>query len=171
MQTRDQVLIVEPGEGPSLDLGGMAVQFKVLGDRTDGGLSVMEHPMEPGRMIPPHLHQHQDELSYVLEGTFGVRVGDRVGTAGPGSYFFKPRRVPHTFWNLGPGPARLIEIIWPAGYERFLEAVAELTGTVADPADLEVGLGELARRYDVELVPEWIPELKERYPLRVVGEP
>jgi len=48
-----------------------------------------------------------------------VRVGDRIVTATPGSYVFKPRGVPHTFRNAGPGPARLIEILWPSGVERF----------------------------------------------------
>lgn len=171
MQTHNQLLIVEPAGGASLDLGGMAAHLKVLGDQTRGGLSVMEHPMDPGRMIPPHLHRRQDELSYVLEGTFGMRVGDEVGVAGPGSYFLKPRGVPHTFWNPGPAPARLIEIMWPGGYERFLEGVVELARTVTDPAQLQARLGELAGRHDVEMVPEWIPQLKERYGLRVIGEP
>ena len=49
--------------------------------------------------------------SYVLEGTIGARVGDQEVAAGPGSYLFKPRGLMHTFWNVGPGPARLLEVI------------------------------------------------------------
>ena len=45
-------------------------------------------------------------LSYVLSGEIGVRIGDRDYVAGPGSYVFKPRGIPHTFWNAGPPPAR-----------------------------------------------------------------
>ncbi len=171
MKTENQVFIVEPGAGSPFDLGGLGVQFKVLGDSTEDRLSVMEHPMEPGRLIPPHVHEDQDELSYVLEGTFGVRVGDRVGTAGPGSYFFKPRGVPHTFWNAGPAPARLIEIVWPSGCEHFFEALAELPGSVSGPDELDARLKELARRHRTRYLPEWIPELKSRFDLRVLGEP
>jgi quercetin dioxygenase-like cupin family protein len=74
------LMIVEPGAGPLVDLGGMGVHFKIWGEATAGGLSVVEHPMAPGRLVPPHVHQVEDELSYVLEGTFGVRVGDQLAT-------------------------------------------------------------------------------------------
>jgi uncharacterized cupin superfamily protein len=65
--------------------------------------AVVEHPIEPGRLVLPHVHQHEDEYSYVLEGTIGARVGDREVVAGPGSYLIKPRGLMHTFWNAGPG--------------------------------------------------------------------
>jgi hypothetical protein len=61
---------------------------------------------------------------YVLEGTVGARVGDREVVAGAGSYLIKPRRL-HTFWNAGPGPARLLEVIAPAGFETYFAELAE----------------------------------------------
>jgi uncharacterized cupin superfamily protein len=60
---------------------------------------------------------------YVLEGTIGARVGDREVVAGAGSYL-KPRGL-HTFWNAGPGPARLLEVIAPAGFETYFAELAE----------------------------------------------
>ena len=49
-------------------LGGMGVVFKVSGRDTGGAFAVVEHPIEPGRLVLPHIHLHEDEYSYVLEG-------------------------------------------------------------------------------------------------------
>lgn len=35
---------------------------------------MVEHPIDLGRLVLPHVHQHEDEYSYVLEGTIGARV-------------------------------------------------------------------------------------------------
>ena len=51
--------------------------FKVSGADTGGVFAVVEHPIEPGRLVLPHVHLHEDEYSYVLEGTIGARVGNR----------------------------------------------------------------------------------------------
>ena len=103
-------IVVKPGEGRSVWLGGMGVVFKVSGADTGGAFAVVEHPIESGRLVLPHVHRHEDEYSYVLEGTIGARVGDHEVVAGPGSYLFKPRGLMHTFWHAGPGPARLLEV-------------------------------------------------------------
>jgi quercetin dioxygenase-like cupin family protein len=170
MSTEQRLLILGPGEGTKVDIGGMGVDFKVWGESTGGRLSVVEHPMEPGRLVPPHVHQDEDELSYVLEGTFGARVGDQIVTAPAGSYLFKPRGVPHTFWNAGPSPARLLEILWPAGFERFFAELGDLARTLTDPGEFDGRRADLAARYHVSFLPEWVPELKERFHLKVLGE-
>ncbi len=60
-------LVVKPGEGRSVWLGGMGVVFKVSGEDTGGAFAVVEHPIEPGRLVLPHVHLNEDEYSYVLE--------------------------------------------------------------------------------------------------------
>ncbi len=57
-----------------------------------------------------HTHRHEDEYTYVLEGEIGVQVGDEVRVARPGDLVFKPRGVPHAFWNAGDVPARALEM-------------------------------------------------------------
>jgi quercetin dioxygenase-like cupin family protein len=165
-------IVVAPDEGKAVDLGGLGVLFKVWGEETGGAFSIVEHPMEPGRLVPPHTHQNEHELSYVLEGEFGVRIGEREYKAGPGSYVFKPKGVPHTFWNAGTEPARLLEIIYPAGLERFFEELGALAAS--DPPleyeQFEKGRAELAAKYNQHFHSEWIPELKEKYNLKVLGE-
>ena len=171
METRQALLIVRPGDGRLIDIGGLGVHFKVSGETTAGGISIVEHPMEAGRLVPPHVHHDEDEISYVLEGTFGVRVGDEVGEAGPGSYVLKPRNVPHTFWNAGPKPARLIEIIQPAGFEGFFEKLGEAAQTATSPEEFDATRTRLGAEYNLDFLPEWIDELKARYGLKLLGEP
>ncbi len=164
-------LVVGPGEGPSVDLGGLGVVFKVWGEATGGALSVVEHPMEARRLVPPHVHEAEDELSYVLEGTFGVRVGELEALAGPGSYIYKPKGILHTFWNPTDAPARLIELIFPAGFEHFFESLGPVNASPGDPADLQRQREDLGRRYRLGFDPGWVDDLKARYGLRLLGEP
>src|SRR5215470_11871042 len=114
-------LLISASDAKSVWLGGMGVVFKLAGTETGGLFSVVEHPIEPGRLVPPHMHTREDELSYVIEGEIGARIGDQELKAGPSSYVYKPRNVPHTFWNAGPKPARLVELIAPAGFEKYFE--------------------------------------------------
>ena len=80
---------------------------------------------------------------------------------------FKPRNQWHTFWNAGDEPCRILEIISPAGFERFFDELVDLGGV----ADVEPQVfGELAARYELEIDPGSIPGLLERFDLRM-GEP
>ena len=73
-----------------------------------------------------HVHAHEDEYSYVLEGEVGVQIGDDVRYAQPGDLVVKPRGIPHAFWNRTDEPARLLEIISPGGFERYFAELAPL---------------------------------------------
>ena len=167
---QQQKIVTEPGEGASVDLRGVGVDFKIPAEMTGGAFSVVEHPLDPRRLIPPHIHHNEDELSYVVSGQVGVRIGDRDYVAGPGSYVFKPRGIPHTFWNPTDEPAHLVEVIWPAGFEQFFAELGALAET-CPPEEFPERRAELARKYDHHFVhPEWVPELKSRYGLKELGE-
>jgi quercetin dioxygenase-like cupin family protein len=108
--------VLGPRDGSSGFLGSMGVRFMVDGDESDGGFSLVEHPMSARASgAPMHRHAREDEYRYVLEGRVGALLGDQVLKAGPGSLIFKPRHQWHTFWNAGDTPARILEIISPAG--------------------------------------------------------
>jgi mannose-6-phosphate isomerase-like protein (cupin superfamily) len=155
-------IVVKSGEGRSVSLGGMGVVFKVSGADTGGAFAIVEHPIEPGRLVLPHVHLHEDEYSYILEGTIGARVGDHEVVAGPGSYVIKPRGLMHTFWNAGPGPARLLEVIAPAGFETYFIELAE----AGDPGRRQ----ELAAKYGVTYSSDWVAELISRYNLKLLAQ-
>jgi mannose-6-phosphate isomerase-like protein (cupin superfamily) len=159
--------IVGPDGGVAGFLGSIGVRFMIDGDETDEGFSLVEHPMSPRALAAPlHIHTREDEYSYVLAGRMGAMLGDEVVEAGPGDLVFKPRNQWHTFWNAGEEPCRILEIIAPAGFERFFKELSDMGGALnADPADL-TALGE---RYGHYFKLESIPELLERFDL-VVGE-
>jgi mannose-6-phosphate isomerase-like protein (cupin superfamily) len=154
-------VVVKPGEGRSVWLGGMGVVFKVSGADTGGAFAVVEHPIESGRLVLPHVHENEDEYSYVLEGTIGARVGDREVVAGPGGCLIKPRGLMHTFWNAGPGPARILEVIAPAGFEAYFAELAE----AGDSGRRQ----DLAAKYGVTYSADWVAELTARYDLKLLG--
>jgi mannose-6-phosphate isomerase-like protein (cupin superfamily) len=160
--------VVGPGDGKLGFLGSIGVRFMIDGDETGRGFSLVEHPMSPRALAAPlHRHNREDEYSYVLEGRMGALLGDQVLEAGPGDLVFKPRHQWHTFWNAGDEPCRILEIIAPAGFERFFEELVDMGGVLkAAPEDVAA----LSDRYGLEMKPESAPELLERFGL-VVGEP
>ena len=156
-----------PDGGALVDLGGLGVHFKVRGEQTGGSFAIVEHPIQPGILVDPHIHRNEDELSYVLEGAIWARVGDREIEAVTGSYVWKPRDVLHTFWNPGPEPARILEVISPAGFERLFEEVAGLLEHPSETTEEEVY--ELCRHYGLSFDRSWLPDLESRFgPMRIV---
>jgi mannose-6-phosphate isomerase-like protein (cupin superfamily) len=138
------------------------------GGESGGGFSLVEHPMSPHALgAPLHRHNREDEYSYVLTGRVGALLGDHVVEGAPGDLIFKPRNQWHTFWNAGDEPARILEIISPAGFEQYFVELVALGGSRAAPPQSLKALGE---RYALEVNPGSIPELLERFHLRI-GEP
>ncbi|MGI5288941.1 cupin domain-containing protein [Nonomuraea polychroma] len=156
--------VVRAGEGQVADLGSIGVEFKLWGRDTGGQVAIVEHPFPVGALVPAHLHTREDEFSIVTQGEIGFRSGDLEVVLGPGGYIAKPRGQVHTMWNAGQEPARMIEVITPAGFENFFHALAEiLTAGPPEPAAMLTLAGE----YGLELhQPDWMDELITRYGLR-----
>jgi mannose-6-phosphate isomerase-like protein (cupin superfamily) len=162
------VKIVGPKDAEEGFLGSIGVRFMIDGSEAGERFSLVEHPMSPRALAAPlHRHTREDEYSFVLEGRMGALLGDEVVEAGPGELIFKPRDQWHTFWNAGDEPCRILEIIAPAGFEDFFHELSDMGGvTQAD----EQALAELNERYGLEMRPETVPGLLERFGLRL-GEP
>ena len=159
--------VLGPTDGKVGFLGSIGVRFMIDGLESGGGFSLVEHPMSARALAAPlHRHTREDEYSFVLEGQVGALLGDEVVIGGPGDLIFKPRNQWHTFWNAGDEPARLLEIIAPAGFDRFFRELVDLGGAIeAEPE----ALAELSDRYGLEMKPETIPDLLQRFDL-VMGE-
>ncbi len=150
-------------------LGSIGVRFMLNGDATGGGFSLVEHPMSARALAAPlHRHHREDEYSYVIEGRMGALLGEDVLIANPGDLVTKPRGEWHTFWNAGDDVCRILEIIAPAGFERFFDELVDLGGVAQTDATV---LGELCGRYELEMDAASVPALIERFGLRFPAEP
>jgi quercetin dioxygenase-like cupin family protein len=155
--------VVRPGEGRTGDLGAITVEFKLMGADTGGALAMVEHEFPPGALVPPHVHTREDEYSIVTAGEIGFRSGDREAVLGPGGYITKPRGEAHAMWNAGPEPARMIEVISPAGFEMFFRAVVDLVE--AGDVDPEHG-DRLAAQHGLSFVDTpWLADVVRRFGL------
>ena len=157
--------VVGPADGDAVFLGSIGVRFLIGGAEAGERFAFLEHPMSPRALAAPlHRHSREDEYSFVLEGRMGALLGDEVVEAGRGELVFKPRNQWHTFWNAGDVPCRILEIISPAGFEGYFRELAALGGPLKASPDQ---FAELVRRYAFESRPETIPELLERFGLRI----
>jgi quercetin dioxygenase-like cupin family protein len=158
---------VIPAEaGVFVRLRKLGVRYLVRGEQTGGRFAVVEHPLPPHSMgAPMHTHTREDEITYVAEGTIGVQIGNEVYEAGPGATILKPRGVPHAFWNAGEAPARVSEIITPAGFEQYFVEMAEalVAGDRGQPDQARVR--SIQERYGLSMDQDSIPVLVTRYGL------
>ena len=154
--------VIRPDESDSLQLYEVVFRWGIGSDRSDGALSVLEVTIPPRTLIKPHRHTREDEFSFVLSGTIGVRTGDATVEEVPqGSWLIKPRSVPHAMWNLADEPARVLEIVVPGGLERYFAEIGPIL-TQKGP-EWTKRYHAAADAYGLEILDDWSDELKERY--------
>jgi quercetin dioxygenase-like cupin family protein len=143
-----EAVILGPGEGTQLDVLGDLITLLVSGRQTNGAFTVLSETSPPGGGTPLHTHHNEDEALYVLAGEYEIQCGDQTVRAGPGSFIFAPREIPHKLTNISPGPSTVLGIVSPAGFEGFWEEVSQLP----PPPTLEKIL-EVAAKYKLEIHP------------------
>lgn len=163
--------VVGPTDGMMVDLRSVGVRFMVWGAESGGGFSLVEHPIPPRTLVAPlHLHEREDEYSYVLEGRMGAQLGDDVVYAEAGDLVFKPRNQWHTFWNAGDVPLRLLEVISPAGFELFFQELGERMAAVGATSLAAIpDVAEIAARYGHHFQPESVERLCREHGLTFPG--
>jgi quercetin dioxygenase-like cupin family protein len=165
-------MVLSPDEGETVWLRKLGIRFMIGGEQTQGNFALVEHPIKPRALAAPmHTHRHEDECTYVLEGEIGVQIGDEVRVARPGDLVFKPRGVPHAFWNAGDTLARALEIISPAGFERYFAELAPLFPPANQGPLDEEAVGAVREKYGLEMDMSSIPVLAERHGLLVDAPP
>lgn len=112
-----------PGDGQAVWFTTNRITVKATAEQTGGAFGLWEALAAPGSSPPMHIHHAEDESFWVLEGVMTVFCGDETITAGPGSFVFLPRDVPHTFVVEGDEPARFLGLSTPAGAEGYFLAV------------------------------------------------
>ena len=163
MQVSNRQVLIRPGEGRSLP----GIIFKVHALDSGGPFSIVEHPYAPRVLIPPHVHAAVDQVSYVLEGTVGIRLGEEEFLAEKGAYVVKPRGIAHAHWNPTDQPARIMEVSTPGDFESFFEGMGEILGNPGP--DTPQRLREWGARHQTTFLMELVPDLVTRHQVRLMG--
>ena len=140
--------VVAPGEGELLDLGPSRSIVKGGVDDGMGSLADLESTVGAGFPGPVlHLHEQMVDSFYVREGTLTLQLDGDTVEAGPGTFALVPPGNAHTFSNPGEEPVSLLNLMAPAGVERYLREVAAFPGPL-DPAKM----AEIASKYDFRAI-------------------
>jgi quercetin dioxygenase-like cupin family protein len=150
IESKGTVLL--PEERETISMPGNEVSF--VHREPDSAYSMVEwslEPTAPGSSV--HIHRMTDEAFYVLEGTFGFRLGVETVEAAAGAFVFAPKGTVHAFWNQGPTPARMLVMMSPPEFWRYGKELAEGLATAGDDAEAALSLRKrLSEKYDVEVV-------------------
>jgi quercetin dioxygenase-like cupin family protein len=151
----DSGLRIGPVDGEVLEAGTV---IKVRGEQTGGALAVVETMLPARTLISEHVHAN-DVWIYVLAGEVGVLVGEQIAKGGPGTWLLKPRNVPHAKWNAAAVPARVMEVLTPAGSEGYF-----IEGQSASD---QAAFDEMAARYGIRFFRDspWNERLRNQFGL------
>lgn len=138
-----EVLIVPQGEGKPLGI----VTTKVSSEQTGDAYTILELTLQPGQGAPPHVHQREDEVFLVIDGTCEVGAPDALQQAQIGTVAVFPRGVKHLFRNSGDAPCRVMITAVPGGLDRYFEALAEIKA--GDP-DAGAKVAEINARFEID---------------------
>lgn len=114
------------------------LDVKISGNDTDGALAIFEQTsLSQGKGTPLHIHHAQDEIFYVLEGSYKFQVGADKFDLTAGDSIFLPRQVAHA-WTQVSAKGKMTVTLQPAGkLENFFVTMAAL--------DHEPGKEEVAK--------------------------
>jgi mannose-6-phosphate isomerase-like protein (cupin superfamily) len=131
---------------------------------SNGAFALIDYLIAPRTLVAPlHTHRREDEYSYVLAGCLGAQIGEETVLAGPNELLSKPKGIPHTLWNPGSTPTRVLELICPGGFEEALREFAR-----RDPPS-PARLQQLWAIYEIEMHTESVAELLRRHELTAVA--
>ncbi|MDP4224104.1 MAG: cupin domain-containing protein [Bacteroidota bacterium] len=115
------------------------LDVKISSGDTNGELAIFEQTGSAAKGGPPlHLHLHQDEWFYIIEGEYLFQVGDQKYPMKAGDTIFLPRNVQHGYVQLTE-KARVIVSFMPAGQmEEFFKLTDSWTSIPSDDEIAEV---------------------------------
>ena len=151
MTTTPQPSYVNTREDAAFRFLGVPTVMRSTSETTNGAFALMEHLETPvGFASPYHTHHREDESFYILEGEVAFVCGGKWLKAGPGTFVYGPREVPHGFKVIGHSPARMLILCTPAGFERFV--LEQTTPITEPPSPPDMGkLMMLAAKYGIDV--------------------
>jgi quercetin dioxygenase-like cupin family protein len=150
-------VVYGPGEAPALYWSQELHRHELAtGEQTGGSFALTESTADAGYASPFHVHHNDDEAIYVLDGAIDLYLGDDVHEGREGSWFFMPRAVPHGYVVRENGPARMLILAAPAGFDRFFHEYGQPAAAgppTAPSLSKEEGEKILLSEYGIEILP------------------
>lgn len=142
-------IFIDSEGGKTWNIFGLQIVGKIFSEDTGGAYAVIVSTTPPDGGAPPHVHELEDELFYVLEGTFTFTCDGESFVAEKGAVAVLPKGKPHAFKNTGTTTGRMMNTITPGGFEQFFEEVDQLPKD--GPPD-PVALSRLAMKYKLRFI-------------------
>jgi steroid delta-isomerase-like uncharacterized protein len=129
---------------------GVPSQIRATAETTGGAFGLGEHwEMPVGFASPYHTHSSEDESFYVLEGEVAFVLEGKWQRGGAGAFLFLPRGRAHGF-KVVNGPAKMLLMATPGGFESFMMELARPMDEPVGPPDM-AKLMEAAARFGIEI--------------------
>jgi quercetin dioxygenase-like cupin family protein len=148
MITHDLRPFANTSQEPPIFFLGVPTLLRATGETTNGAFGLVEQVMPPGFASPYHTHRLEDEAFYVLEGRMAFVADGNWTIAGPGTFVFGPRNIPHGFKVVGDTPARMLLLCTPGDFAQFVVDMSEPTPASPDMAKLMT----LAAKYGIDIL-------------------
>lgn len=124
-QDQKTPLVSSLSDAESVTPFGIQMHIMMPSEATGGTFSALHVTHQPGEGPPRHMHEHQDEYVYVLEGVYEVMIGDATHRAQAGTMLFLPRNTIHSFKNIGTEPAKMLDWSLPGGQDGYFREIAK----------------------------------------------
>src|SRR5215470_6714772 len=121
-----QATIVRLEQAQAITPFGLDMKVLLTTEATGGAISVLMGWHKPGEGPPDHVHFKQEEMFFIVDGTYELTVGGHTSTAGPGTIVFIPRNTVHRFKNVGDKTACMLDWTLPGGQDHYFKAISEL---------------------------------------------
>jgi quercetin dioxygenase-like cupin family protein len=103
---------------------------------TDGAFDLVESKMKKGTEPPPHIHDREDELFYILAGEIKVFADGQVFTVVAGESVFLPKKIPHAYL-IQSEECHVLALMTPGGFLNAINKMNAPARTMEIPSDME----------------------------------
>ncbi len=113
-------------------------------NETAGDIYLVQGIMPKGSEVPIHLHELEDEIFHILEGTVELTLGDKTIEGNVGDIVYLPRGIKHGIKTKGDKTAKVLNyVIQGHNFENFFN---ELNQSI----QVETGRNRIAKKYGIK---------------------